>query len=284
MASSTKNVQLGVCRAILGGVDLGLTKGGVEVSVTTETYKVEVDQYGKTPVKEQLQGRAVSAKVPMAETTLRGMASLMPGSQLISDGAAATGKLTFVDNPDALTTVTVAGSAFTFVSARPTTAFQVRIGASIAETMENFINTLNRAGLKKELGGVTAKATGAAEVTLTVTDYGAAGNAVTLVATGGDVTASGATLTGGVNETVARLEVKTGAGEDLLDYAQELRLHPVNRPDHDFSQDFVIYRAATPGALQFAYKLDAERIFNADFNGYPHPVTGKLFAIGDPAA
>lgn len=283
MASSTKNVQLGVCRATLGGVDLGLTKGGVEVSVTTETYKVEVDQYGKTPIKEQLQGRAVSAKVPMAETTLRGMASLMPGSELISDGAAATGELTFADNPDALSTVTVSGSEFTFVVGRPATAFQVRIGADRAETMENFVNALNRVGLNKELGGVTAKVTAATKVALTVTDYGVAGNAITLAATG-DVTASGATLTGGVDETVARLEVKTGAGEDLLDYAQELRLHPVNRPDHDFSQDFVIYRAATPGALQFAYKLDAERIFNADFNGYPHPVTGKLFAIGDPAA
>ena len=167
MASSTENVKLGVCKIFFGGVDLGLTKGGVEVTVTTETFKVEVDQYGKTPVKEFIMGRQVTVKVPLAETTIQNMARLMPGATIS--------------------------------------------GAPGSET----------------------------------------------------------------------LTVTTGTGADLLELAKPLRLHPVSLPDANKSEDFVIYKAATPGALNFAYKLDAERIFNADFTGYPDSATGKLFAIGD---
>jgi hypothetical protein len=167
MASDTKNVKLGVCKIFFDGEDLGYTKGGVEVTVTTETFKVEVDQFGKTPIKEYIMGRQVSVKAPLAETTIQNMAALMPG----------------------------------------------------------------------------------------------------------------ATISGAVGSEV--LSVTTGVGADLLELAKPLRLHPVALPESDKSEDFVIYRAATPGALNFAYKLDSERIFNADFMGYPDPATGKLFAIGD---
>lgn len=167
MASDTKNVKLGVCKIFFDGEDLGYTKGGVEVTVTTETYKVEVDQFGKTPIKEYIMGRQISVKAPLAETTIQNMAALMPGAT---------------------------------ISGLP--------GAEV-------------------------------------------------------------------------LSVTTGTGADLLELAKVLRLHPVSKADADKTEDFVIYRAATPGALNFAYKLDSERIFNADFMGYPDPVTGKLFAIGD---
>ncbi len=168
---STENIKLGVCKVIFDGRDLGLTKGGVEVSVQTETYKVEVDQFGKTPVKELIMGRTVTVKAPLAETTLENMADLMPGATLVTTGT----------GPDAVT----------------------------------------------------------------------------------------------------RLDVTTATGVDLLTVAKVLRLHPINKPDSDKSEDFVIYKAATPGALTFAYKLDEERIFNADFMAYPDPTTGKLFSIGD---
>lgn len=167
MPSDTRNVKLGVCKITFGGQDLGYTKGGVEVTVTTETFKVEVDQFGKTPIKEHIVGREVSVKAPLAETTIQNIAALMPG----------------------------------------------------------------------------------------------------------------ATITGTAGSEV--LSVTTGAGTDLLTLAKPLRLHPIALPDTNKSEDFVIYRAATPGALNFAYKLDAERIYNADFTAYPDPGTGKLFAIGD---
>jgi hypothetical protein len=168
---STENVKLGVCKIFFDGRDLGLTKGGVEVSVQTETYKVEVDQFGKTPVKELVMGRTVTVTAPLAETTIENMAALMPGATVVTTGVAPN--------------------------------------------------------------------------------------------------------------QVTRLDVDTGTGIDLLDVAKVLRLHPINKPDADKSEDFVIYKAATPGALTFAYKLDEERIFNANFTAYPDPVSGKLFSIGD---
>lgn len=37
-----KNIKLGACKVSFGGVDLGYTKGGVQVEVATETLKVTV--------------------------------------------------------------------------------------------------------------------------------------------------------------------------------------------------------------------------------------------------
>lgn len=281
MSSSTKNVKLGVCNVFFDGADMGLTQGGVEVSVTTETHKVEVDQFGKTAINELIMGRAVTAKVPLAETTLRNLVATMPGSVLVTDGAQASGAVTFATNPTAATTVTIGGQAFSFQVGKPSTAYQVQLGATLLDTAKNFVDVVNRASLQKALGGIqaSANATGGI-VTLKVGDPGVLGNSVTLTAATGGV-ASGATLTGGVAETKARVEVTTGAGIDLLSLARVLRLHPQGKADADFSDDFVIYQAATPGALTFAYKLDSERIYNIEFTGYPDPASGKLFAIGD---
>ncbi|HHO6394217.1 TPA: hypothetical protein ACRVMJ_005009, partial [Escherichia coli] len=45
-----KNIKLGACKVSFGGVDLGYTKGGVQVEVATETLKVTVDQLGQTVI------------------------------------------------------------------------------------------------------------------------------------------------------------------------------------------------------------------------------------------
>ena len=50
--SDTKNVKLGVCKVFYDNVDLGYTQGGVDVTVKTETHKVNVDQFGKTTINE----------------------------------------------------------------------------------------------------------------------------------------------------------------------------------------------------------------------------------------
>lgn len=279
MASSTKNIRLGVCRAYYGGVDLGLTKGGVEVSVKSDTHKTEVDQFGKSVVKEQIIGRNVSAKVPMAEPTLQNIANLMPGTALVTDGVKASGTLTF-GTVDGSTTATIGGQAFTFyTTGTAANVYDVKVGSTAQETIDNFVAAVNRAGLQKTIGGVVAVQTAAAVVTIRAVDMGTAGNGVTLAAAAG-ITASGANLAGGAAATYTRMEATNGIGFDMLNSAQELRLHPIALPDTDLSEDFIIYKAATMGDLNFAYKLDSERIMNADFNGYPDPVTGKLFAIG----
>lgn len=169
MASDTSNIKMGVCKITFGGTDLGYTKGGVDVEVTTETHKVVVDQFGSTEVNEFIMGRNVKVKAPLAETTLENLVAIMPGATLVMDAGTPIG-----------------------------------------------------------------------------------------------------------------VKVTTGIGESLLDTADELVLHPVANADADVSEDFVIPRAATAGALSFAYKVDAERIFNVEFTGYPDPVTKVLFVVGDP--
>ena len=167
--SDVKNVKLGVCRVLFDGVDLGYTKGGVTVTVATETHKVNVDQFGQTAINEYITGRTVTAKVPLAETTLENLVAVMPGAILVTDSTTPTKK---------------------------------------------------------------------------------------------------------------RVDVPTGVGLNLLDFAKPLVLHPIALPDANKSEDFVIPRAATAGALEFGYDLENERLYSCEFNGYPD-ANNKLFTVGD---
>ena len=76
----TTNVKLGVCKILLGGENLGFTKGGVEVQVETESHVVAVDQLGSTPISEYITGRTCTVRVPMAETTIDHLVAVMPGA------------------------------------------------------------------------------------------------------------------------------------------------------------------------------------------------------------
>lgn len=96
MASSTQNVKIGVCKVLFGTagseVDLGYTKGGVEFDVSTDTHEVMIDQFGNTPISEYIMARKVSVSVPLAETTLELMVTVMPGAELVTDGTTPTKK------------------------------------------------------------------------------------------------------------------------------------------------------------------------------------------------
>jgi hypothetical protein len=175
MASSTENVKIGVCRVYYGGVDLGYTKGGVSVSANTDTYEVKVDQFGESPISENITARSVTVTVPMAETTIDNLVSIMPGA--------------------------------------------------------------------------TKKGT-----------------------------------------TDVYVEVETAIGTNLLTLSKELRLRPLAMADDtdvtagvltagDNSEDFVVHKAGTGGALEFAYNHDSERVFNVTFKGYPNEY-GVLFSYG----
>ncbi len=80
--TGVENVKLGACEVWFGGQKLGLTKGGVEVELSTETYTVKLDQFGETSLSERITGRNVMVKVPMAETDIEKMAMIIPGSTL----------------------------------------------------------------------------------------------------------------------------------------------------------------------------------------------------------
>ncbi len=286
--SNTKNVKLGVCQISFGGRDLGYTKGGVAVSVKTDTHKVQIDQFGKTPINEYVMGREVSVKVPLAETTIPNLVGVMPGATLFSNGAAATGTVTF--GATVLTdgmTIILNGTTITFRVATPNASNnEVLIGTAGSNTATNlaaFLGTLAGSG-NAALEEFSAVAAGSV-VTLTANIKGSNGNNFTLNSgtAAADVTMSGATLAGGVDGTIMRVDVPTGVGLSLLDSALPLVLHPIYKPSTDHSEDFTVYRAATAGALNFAYDLEKERVFDVDFTGYPNSL-GDLFGFGDPAA
>lgn len=272
--ASTENVKLGVCNVLFDGVDLGFTKGGVEVEVSTSTKEITVDQMGETPIGEIIMGRTVSANVPLAETTLENLVAIMPGSTLISDGVAATGSVVFstaapVDGDK----ITFAGQTFTFKTT-PAGGNDMAVPATIGAAATALAEKINAAPF-----AYTATAN-AGSVSITAKNSGAAGNAAITktVATAANVTTTN--LTGGADATKAQVMVSNGVNINLLKLAKTLVLRPKGTNGED---DFTILRAMCPGALNFAYQFDNERVFNASFKGYALD-NGDLFSLGDVTA
>ncbi len=272
--SSTENVKLGVCNVLFDGVDLGFTKGGVEVEVATSTKEITVDQMGETPIGEIIMGRTVQATVPLAETTLDNLVAIMPGSELVSDGAKASGTVTFstaapVDGDK----VTIAGVDYTF-KINPLGLNDMAVPTTIAGAAAALAAKINA-----NAADFQATAVGPA-VTIRAKNRGADGNvAVTkAVATAANVTVTN--LTGGVNSTKAQVKVSTGVNINLLKLAKTLVLRPKGTNGED---DFTIHRAMCPGALNFAYQFDNERVFSAVFKGYAGS-DGSLLSVGDVTA
>ena len=83
--AQVQNVQLGACSVSFGGKDLGLTKGGVKVTISTQTKTIQVDQFGETIVNDYIMGRSGTVTVPMAESDLTKLAAAIPGAVLITD-------------------------------------------------------------------------------------------------------------------------------------------------------------------------------------------------------
>jgi hypothetical protein len=288
MASNTKNVKLGVCQVLFDGVDLGYTQGGVEVTVKTDTHKVVVDQFGKTSINEYIMGRECSAKVPLAETTIDNMVAIMPGATMTTvGGTAASGIITIgATMPVTNDTITVNGVVYTYKTT-PVLSTDLAIpatGPAGATALAAVLNASTQQAVATAYYSATASA-----VTVTYGNqliYGTAGkpglegNVFTLAKSGTSVTVSGANLTGGADSTSKSVTVTNGIGVDLLSIAKELRFHPVSKLATDFSEDFIMPLAATPGALKFAYKLENERVYDVDFTGFPDPVTGKQFQVG----
>ncbi len=268
MSSSTTNVKLGICTIVFGGVDLGYTKGGVEVEVATETHKTMIDQFGNTPIKEFITARTCIVRCPLAETSLEILKEIMPGN-------------TFVDN--AVKQVT------TFVAATPTDATEYVVtinGVDYAFTTTSTVAADLVAGFLLVINADAARAMDAANVSDELVLTARVSDRVYVVIEGIN---SAGTFDSVVETTASaagtkRVDVVTNISADLLALASKLTLHPVSAGS-DLNEDFTIPLAATGGALNYAFKLDDERIFNVEFNAYPDDSQGGLlFQIGDPSA
>jgi len=264
--ASTQNVKLGVCNIRFDGVDLGYTKGGVEVEVTTDTYKVMVDQFGESEINELITKRSIVVTAPLAETTVENMVRIMPGATLVDSGTKQVYTLDEAGPVPTTYTVTIDGVAYSYeASGTP----------DEAEILDGLEASINLSGAAPMI----ADASGGSSLVLTGRESGVTST----------VTVSGGTLAA-VETTPAaagakRVDVTNGVGTDLLSLAKELVIHPVSLPVTDQSEDLIIPLAATAGAVSFAYKLDEERVYNVEFTGYPDSTNNDLlFKFGDPAA
>lgn len=281
--SNTENVKLGPCKITYDKQDLGYTKGGVEVTVETSTYSVTVDQFGDAPIDEYITGRTVTVSAPLAETTKENLQRIMPGANIVKEGAAkATGKITVNTNPSDSETLTVNGVVYTFKT---------------SAVLENDIEIGE--GQNATATAIQAKLSASKEAKVAVANYavddstdtqinveyktdGADGNTFT-IATNSSGLSVDATLSGGLDGK-ERVEVSNAVGVSLLKNAKELKLHPIANADDNYEDDFTIPAAGVAGAMNYSYMMDQERIFPTEFKAYPVKDGDKtiLFYVGAP--
>lgn len=76
--ANAANLKLGNCTVTFNGVDLGHTRGGVELVYEPMYADVMADAYGDSKVDSYLKGEKLTVKVPLAEKTVANMKVAMP--------------------------------------------------------------------------------------------------------------------------------------------------------------------------------------------------------------
>ena len=177
------------------------------------------------------------------------------GQPVTTASVAATGSFTFSAQPVGSSTITVAGTVFTFV-ASGAVGNQINIGANLAATMTALAVVLNASGVPA-VAAATYTATANA-INIVFDALGHAGNAFTLAASTtppSNATPSGATLTGGAND-----HTFTSGGWTLPSIAVETQMPEVPR----FSMysgavvDELSWEMKRAGLLQATVKLIAQ--------------------------
>lgn len=128
--------------------------------------------------------------------------------------AAASGSVTLTTNTADLDTLTIAGTAITFIAAGPAVGNQVVIGVSATATTTALLAFL-QASVDVNLVKCDYTALSATAITVTAATEGWAGNALTLAKTGTHLTLSGATLAGGDGPSTVSYGTTTGSGTDV---------------------------------------------------------------------
>ena len=292
--NNIENVNIGPAKIFWNGVDLGFTKGGVEVSVETGTHDVTVDQFGESPIDQIIMSRRVNVKVALAETSIENLVRTMPGAKLVhTSGAYAEGWIQFpTSQPTDGNTIIINGVTFTFKDLAAgiygyAVKREVAIGATTQQTAENLSVILRRC-LLPEISNlwfwIPSNPPVARRIMIRAKEYGTAYNAVTL-ATGtySGVTFSGATLTGGTAATELRADIPNAVGTQLYQYARKLVIRPQTAHELGIvTEDIIVPKAIASGGLSFAYTHDQERVYNLTFTGFPvaGDFAATLFSFG----
>jgi hypothetical protein len=170
----------------------------------------------------------------------------------------AFGSITFAVNPSAAATITIGGTAVTFVTSL-TTGNQILIGATLAATLANAVTFLNQSAdvnLSKATYSVNQAGTALQIVYKTP---GTAGNTFTLAASA--ATPSGATLTGGSGTDISAMLGMTAASSGAYvsqGIAAESALSAVTLFDQNYGQQW--YAVTVPSALDADHLLIAPYI------------------------
>jgi hypothetical protein len=247
MTVTVDNIKLGACDVTFNAIDLGSTKGGVEVEISTEKFEVKVDQTGESVLKDIVTGTTVVITVPLAETDLTNLSNMLPQSVL----QAATTPLPTGWNVNNVAGYAVgaaqieielgtndpsAGDTFTFSG--HTTVYRV---TTFATTTLDFVN----AGTNT--GGLVAP----------IIDN----EAITFV------------------NKAAGVEIRTGVNVNLRDNAALLKLHPTGLGAGITDQDFVAFLAAPTADFSFKYEIGGERIYEVKFSCYPDTASNNRIAV-----
>ena len=186
-----------------------VTTGGTGTSVpTTDTGLV--DESGATGIISRV-GYEFATGIAAINATV----SAFPRLEVAN--VAATGTLTFADNPSDCETVTINGRVYTFQDPFVDAADNVDIGATASDTADNLIAAINgAAGAGTAYGtgttvnaDVTAVAGAGDTVDFTAKVKGQSGNLITTVGSAGSTFGSG-TLTGGVGRALTTLGLIPG--------------------------------------------------------------------------
>ena len=80
MPCDTSNVKLGPCTVKIDGEDIGLTKGGVTLSISTTSRMLNDNHFGSVLPDRVITKREIMIKIPFAESTMENMLLALPGS------------------------------------------------------------------------------------------------------------------------------------------------------------------------------------------------------------
>lgn len=143
---------------------------------------------------QELPAVADALEIAASQNLKRGALVNVNGTQIAAttDGVKASGTITFAANPSANDTVTIDTKTLKFVSETPGEN-EVLIGDDVAGTIDNVIEALPDSVTGSKSAGV---------LTITAATAGTAGNSIALAKNGSNITVSGETLSGGIDEVV----------------------------------------------------------------------------------
>lgn len=171
----------------------------------------------------------IAERVPNSNVKVGRLCGAAISGQGTTPAVAATGTVTFTENPSDGDTLQIGSVTYNFMTS-PAAANDVAIQKTVYETAQNLADVINGDSGEAYAGTTSPSLDVSAEVeagimTLTARTAGTAGNSLDLVQTGDFANVSGATLSGGVNsstssvtDTVQLTNVKfrsSGAAGDL---------------------------------------------------------------------